>query len=140
MGETYNIASFSISGKHHQVLVVLTFLVLEETLSRLTEHWKVILGPLLVLVVLFARGGIAGAIDACRRQKMTPAQLLAKLVLLPKQGFAAATDQWQQWKSPLRCAVGEAAGRWKSYKIALGRLLVTLLHGVAAAINRWRRR
>ena len=43
------------------ILGSLVFLVLEETLSRLTEHWKVILGPLLVLVVLFARGGIAGA-------------------------------------------------------------------------------
>src|SRR5262249_25049674 len=27
------------------------------------EHWKAILGPLLVLLALFARGGIAGAIE-----------------------------------------------------------------------------
>ena len=36
---------------------------------RLTEHWKVIFGPLLVLMVLFARGGIAGAIERWRRRR-----------------------------------------------------------------------
>jgi branched-chain amino acid transport system permease protein len=36
------------------------FLLLEEYLSGWTEHWKMIFGPLLVLVVLFARGGILG--------------------------------------------------------------------------------
>ena len=35
-------------------------LVLEETLSGFTEYWQIILGPLLLLVVLFARGGIDG--------------------------------------------------------------------------------
>jgi branched-chain amino acid transport system permease protein len=42
------------------VLGALAFLLLEETLSGLTEHWKLIFGPLLVLVALFGRGGIAG--------------------------------------------------------------------------------
>ncbi|MFY9758000.1 MAG: branched-chain amino acid ABC transporter permease, partial [Pseudolabrys sp.] len=32
-------------------------LVLEEVLSGITEYWQIILGPLLLLVVLFARGG-----------------------------------------------------------------------------------
>jgi branched-chain amino acid transport system permease protein len=35
-------------------------LVLEEALSSITEYWQIILGPLLLLVVLFARGGIGG--------------------------------------------------------------------------------
>jgi branched-chain amino acid transport system permease protein len=35
-------------------------LVLEEVLSGVTEYWQIILGPLLLLVVLFARGGIDG--------------------------------------------------------------------------------
>jgi len=35
-------------------------LALEETLSGITEYWQIILGPLLLLVVLFARGGIDG--------------------------------------------------------------------------------
>jgi len=37
------------------------FLLTEEWLSGLTEHWKVIFGPLLVLVVVFARGGLVGS-------------------------------------------------------------------------------
>jgi branched-chain amino acid transport system permease protein len=35
-----------------------TFLLLEQVLSGVTEYWQIILGPLLLLVVLFARGGI----------------------------------------------------------------------------------
>jgi len=35
-------------------------LVLEEALSGITEYWQIILGPMLLLVVLFARGGIDG--------------------------------------------------------------------------------
>jgi branched-chain amino acid transport system permease protein len=36
------------------------FLLSEEWLSGVTEHWKVIFGPLLVLIVVFARGGLVG--------------------------------------------------------------------------------
>jgi branched-chain amino acid transport system permease protein len=36
------------------------YLLAEERLSELTENWQVIFGPLLVLVVLFARGGLIG--------------------------------------------------------------------------------
>jgi len=36
----------------------IALLVLEEALSGITEYWQIILGPLLLLVVLFARGGI----------------------------------------------------------------------------------
>ena len=36
------------------------YLGLEETLSRYTTHWQLLLGPLLVIVVLFARNGIFG--------------------------------------------------------------------------------
>jgi branched-chain amino acid transport system permease protein len=36
------------------------FLLAEEWLSGFTEHWKMIFGPLLILVVLFARGGLVG--------------------------------------------------------------------------------
>ena len=38
------------------------FLLAEEWLSGLTEHWKMIFGPLLILVVLFARGGLVGVL------------------------------------------------------------------------------
>jgi len=38
------------------------FVILAELLSGLTEYWGMIFGPLLILVVLFARGGVAGLI------------------------------------------------------------------------------
>jgi len=41
-------------------------LVLEEVLSGITEYWQIILGPLLLLVVLFARGGIDGLLGKVR--------------------------------------------------------------------------
>lgn len=39
------------------------FVMLEHELSALTEHWLVILGPLLILVVLFAKRGVAGLFE-----------------------------------------------------------------------------
>jgi branched-chain amino acid transport system permease protein len=42
------------------VLGAFALLLLEDTLSALTPHWQIILGPILVLVVLFARRGLAG--------------------------------------------------------------------------------
>ncbi|MBV9261322.1 MAG: branched-chain amino acid ABC transporter permease [Pseudolabrys sp.] len=42
-------------------------LFLEEALSRITEYWQILLGPLLLLVVLFARGGIDGLLKGARR-------------------------------------------------------------------------
>src|SRR5436309_9216263 len=36
------------------------YLILESVLSRLTEHWQAVLGPLLILVVLFSKGGLLG--------------------------------------------------------------------------------
>ena len=44
-----------------------TLLVLEEALSRVTEYWQIIVGPLFLLVVLFARGGIMGLVEGARR-------------------------------------------------------------------------
>jgi branched-chain amino acid transport system permease protein len=41
------------------VLGAALYLLLEEVLSSFTEHWQVILGPILVLLVFFARGGLA---------------------------------------------------------------------------------
>ena len=43
-------------------------LVLEEFLSGITEYWQIILGPLLLLVVLFARGGIDGLLGLFDRK------------------------------------------------------------------------
>jgi branched-chain amino acid transport system permease protein len=38
------------------------FLLLEEVLSGWTEHWMIVLGPLLILIVLFAKRGIYGGL------------------------------------------------------------------------------
>jgi branched-chain amino acid transport system permease protein len=42
------------------------YISLEYFLSRLTEHWQAVMGPLIVLVVLFAGGGLV-ALLAGRR-------------------------------------------------------------------------
>ena len=42
------------------------FIGLEEILAGWTEHWAIILGPILILVVLFARGGLMGLISRGR--------------------------------------------------------------------------
>ncbi len=45
------------------ILGSVAFLLLSEILSTWTEHWHLIFGPFLVLVVLFARGGLSGILD-----------------------------------------------------------------------------
>ena len=47
---------------HGAIVGAAAFLLLEEYLAGWTEHWKMIFGPLLILLVLFARGGIAGVL------------------------------------------------------------------------------
>jgi branched-chain amino acid transport system permease protein len=49
------------------ILGAAAFLLTEEWLSGLTEHWKIIFGPLLVLVAVFARGGLTGVAAKLRR-------------------------------------------------------------------------
>jgi branched-chain amino acid transport system permease protein len=49
------------------VIGAVVYLVLEEFLSRVTEYWALIMGPLLLLVVLFGRGGIMGLLGRFSR-------------------------------------------------------------------------
>jgi branched-chain amino acid transport system permease protein len=49
------------------VLGAVALLVLEEALSGLTEYWPIIIGPIFLLVVLFARGGIDGVLAGMGR-------------------------------------------------------------------------
>jgi branched-chain amino acid transport system permease protein len=51
------------------LLGAVALLVLEEALSGITEHWQIILGPLLLMVVLFARRGLDGLLDAADRSR-----------------------------------------------------------------------
>jgi len=49
------------------VLGAAAMLLLEDVLSGATVHWQIILGPILILVVLFARRGLAGLLPEGRR-------------------------------------------------------------------------
>jgi branched-chain amino acid transport system permease protein len=49
------------------VLGAVALLLFEELLSGVTEYWQIIMGPLLLAVVLFARGGIDGVLASLRR-------------------------------------------------------------------------
>jgi branched-chain amino acid transport system permease protein len=57
-----------IGTLHGAIVGAAAFLLLEEWLAGLTEHWKLIFGPLLVLVVLFGRDGLLGLGAAIRRR------------------------------------------------------------------------
>jgi branched-chain amino acid transport system permease protein len=81
----------------------LAYLLLEEGLSRLTEHWKAILGPLLVLLVLFGRGGIAAAVARWRGGEITAARARQLVVegwrrggqgITRLRGVAAGFGRW----------------------------------------------
>ena len=52
---------------HGAIIGTAVYLVVEEWLSGITENWQVIFGPLLVLAVLFARGGLLGVGAKLRR-------------------------------------------------------------------------
>src|ERR1700710_1304019 len=49
------------------VIGAIVFLVLVGFLSQVTEYWAMIMGPLLLLIVLFGRGGIDGLLGRLRR-------------------------------------------------------------------------
>ena len=49
------------------VLGAFVLLLLEDLLSGWTQHWQIILGPLLVLAVLYAKRGLAGLLPGGRR-------------------------------------------------------------------------
>ena len=49
------------------VIGAIVYLLLEEFLSQITEYWALIMGPLLLLIVLFARGGIVGLLGRLNR-------------------------------------------------------------------------
>jgi len=51
---------------HGAIIGAAAFLLTEEWLSGITEHWKMIFGPLLVLVAVFARGGLIGVAQRLR--------------------------------------------------------------------------
>lgn len=49
-----------VGSLHGAIIGAIAYLIAEDALSHLTEHWRAIFGPLIVLFVLFTRGGIVG--------------------------------------------------------------------------------
>lgn len=49
-----------LAGPHGALVGALAYVLIEEWLAKLTEHWRMIFGPLLILCVFFLRGGIVG--------------------------------------------------------------------------------
>jgi len=49
-----------VGSLHGAIIGAIAFLLTEDVLSGLTEHWKVIFGPMIVLFVLFTHGGLVG--------------------------------------------------------------------------------
>ena len=45
------------------VIGAIAYLLLEQVFSAYTEHWQVLLGPVLIIVVIFARHGIYGIVQ-----------------------------------------------------------------------------
>jgi ABC-type branched-subunit amino acid transport system permease subunit len=137
------------------ILGALAYLLLEEGLSRLTEHWKVILGPLLVLLVLFGRGGIAGVVERWRRGELSLARLRTSIGGAASAARTRVASGWQRvtmlgtrvlvegWPLAQR-GLAQAAARWRRWTMAIGDALVSLVllmdRGITGAVARWRRR
>lgn len=51
---------------HGAVIGAAIYILLAEALSNFTQNWAMIFGPILVLVVLFARGGLLGLLQRLR--------------------------------------------------------------------------
>ena len=43
------------------------YLLFEEVISDITEHWMIIFGPLLIILILFAKQGLWGLVPGKRR-------------------------------------------------------------------------
>jgi branched-chain amino acid transport system permease protein len=68
-GELIIMVLFGGLGTLHGAIVgAAAFLLLEDVLGGLTENWKLIFGPMLVLIVLFARGGLIGLAQSIRER------------------------------------------------------------------------
>lgn len=68
-GELIIMVLFGGLGTLHGAIVgAAAFLLIEDVLGSITENWKLIFGPMLVLIVLFARGGLIGIATTLKRK------------------------------------------------------------------------
>jgi len=59
---------------HGAIIGAAVYLLSQDYLAQVTEHWKLIFGPLLILAVLFANGGLTGLLASLRFGKPDPSQ------------------------------------------------------------------
>ena len=148
------------SGTRHGPIVgAIAYLLLEESLARFTEHWKVILGPLLVVLVLFGRGGIAGILERWRLGELglgklggacaTTARTQGERVLQELRqatalvaAMAAGALDWAIARA--KASAAALAARWRRCTVGAGEALLSLVlildRSISTAIARWRRR
>ena len=55
-----------LATRNGALIGALFFVLIEEVLSSITHDWRLIFGPLLILIALHARGGLAGLLDRVR--------------------------------------------------------------------------
>jgi branched-chain amino acid transport system permease protein len=118
------------------VLGAVVYVLLEEVLSGLTEHWKAILGPILVVVALFAKGGMAGAIEqtvaAWRRNRPGPREVLDALAAFAA-GRAAA------WSAAASARGEQAAEAVRRQRDLVWAIVERSLHRAGVRIVIWSR-
>jgi hypothetical protein len=133
----------------------MSYVLLEEGLARFTEHWKVILGPLLVGLVLFGRGGIAGLIERWRLGELGLATVWAAAATTARtqgqhlmgglrQAEAVAARALERAVPRSRASAAALAARWKRCRVSAGEAVVSLGlildRSISTALARWRRR
>jgi branched-chain amino acid transport system permease protein len=80
------------------VFGAIALLVLEETLSEITEYWQIILGPLFLLVVLYGRGGIDGMLTHLATR--APGTTGARWAPVGAEALAPTRDRRARGESP----------------------------------------
>jgi branched-chain amino acid transport system permease protein len=141
--------------RYGAIMGALAYLLLEESLSRFTEHWKVILGPLLVGLVLFGRGGIAGTIERWGRGELGAGELWRAGLAGARVAGHRLGRSWRgaaAWSARVlegilqraKAAALTIAPHLKRWQMAPGEAVVSLVlmvdRRVSAALARWRRR
>ena len=107
---------------HGAIIGAAMFGLLAEFLSGFTEHWAMIFGPILILIVLFARGGIAGLFG--RRHDRAP---LHCKNLIKSYGALTVTDD---------VSLDIAAGELHAIIGPNGAGKTTLIHQVSGLASR----
>jgi branched-chain amino acid transport system permease protein len=60
-----------MGSRNGALIGALFFVGIEEVLSGITQDWRLIFGPMLVLIALYAHGGLAGWVDRLQGPKRT---------------------------------------------------------------------